>query len=136
MFHRIMIPVGLSERMELALDSVGQLAAAGAHVELFHVVERSSDIPDPELEPFYRTMQDRADKRLAEWASQLAAQGFETSADVRIGKTGPLILEHIREWGPDLVLVPSHAITGPDARLGTLSHQLAVFSPSPVLLLR
>jgi hypothetical protein len=135
-FHHILVPVSLSERTEVAIEAVPRLAAPGARVELFHVVARVADTDDPALEPFYAAMAERAGARLDAWCARLRDASLAASREVRIGKPGRLIMERIREVRCELVVMVSHVVTGPDGRVGTLSHQIAMLSPAPVLLLR
>lgn len=138
MFEKLLLPVDLSPRAELAIDAVRQIAVHAAAVELLHVVERIPGLEDPEIGEFYSELEARARKQLEAWAAPLEREGFEVTLTLRVGKRGTEVLRRVRESQCDLVVLASHPLdpAEPHRALGTVSHQVALVAPCPVLLLR
>jgi len=138
MFHKLLLPVDLSPRAELALDAVRQIAVHGAEVELVHVVERIPGLDEAEIDDFYTELEARARKQLEAWAEPLRQEGFRVTLTLSVGKRGSEVLRRVRESGCDLVVLASHPLDPdePSRALGTVSHQVALVAPCPVLLLR
>ncbi len=138
-FRRVLLPVDLSERSDLAVERASELAAQpGAAIILLHVVETIQDVPDQELEGFYGRLRDKAEKRLREWAHRLEAQGAEVRQEILFGRRGAQILRYAREQETDLIVLVSHALDPERAGggFGTISHQVALLAPCSVLLVR
>lgn len=136
MFRELVIPVDLSEHNSLAFDALRGVAAPGASVELLHVIEELSREADPEFADFYRALERKAREKLERWCELLRKDGFAARSHVCVGRRGAEVLRRAAEGGCDLIVMASHAITGPEAPLGTLSHQIAMLAPCSVLLVR
>jgi nucleotide-binding universal stress UspA family protein len=136
MFREVLIPVDLSDHNSIAFDALRGVAAPGASVELLHVVEQVTREADPELEAFYRALERKAREKLERWCEALRKGGFAARANVCVGRRGAEVLQRAGESRCDLILMASHAITGPEGPLGTLSHQIAMLAPCSVLLVR
>jgi len=138
MFNQILVPVDLSPHAELALAGLRQVATPSASVELLHVIERIPGLGDDEVGDFYGQLESRARQQLEIWASALQADGFRTELTLTIGKRALEIIRRARESGCDLLLLASHALNPeePARALGSVSHQVALIAPCPVLLLR
>ena len=75
------------------------------------------------------------------WARFLPAfeeRGFSVRREIVFGKRAPEIVRYATDESCDLVVVTSHRIDPerPTGSLGTISHQVALVAPCPVLLVR
>jgi nucleotide-binding universal stress UspA family protein len=136
MFRELLVPVDLSDHNRIAFDALREVAAPGASVELLHVVEQVTREADPEFEAFHRAFERKAREKLERWCEALRKDGFAARTRVCVGRRGAEILRRAGESRCDLILMASHAITGPEGPLGTLSHQVAMLAPCSVLLVR
>ena len=138
MFHHLLVPLDLSPRAELALTGVRQVASPGATVELLHVVEMVPGLDDEEVRAFYAQLEARGRRQLESWAQTLEKDGFRPSITLKVGKRAIEIIRRAQDSGCDLLLLASHALNpeDPARSLGTVSHQVALVAPCPVLLLR
>jgi nucleotide-binding universal stress UspA family protein len=77
---------------------------------------------------------------MSRWASQVAEHGFDVTAEITYGKRAQEIVRVAGEQPSDLVVMRSHVIDPDEAdsqeRLGTVSHQVALFAPCSVLVVR
>jgi len=138
MYFRVLVPLDLSARGELALEAVRKVASHGASIELFHVIERIEGLPERELSEFYDALESKADKFLEPFANALRDDGYHVAKEIRFGKRGPEILARADEIQCDLILLPSHALDPADPKrsFGSVSHQVALVASCPVLLVR
>ena len=141
MYNTILVPVDLSDSNERVL---GRAVALGnpdrSTITLLHVIEMVEDIPLDEDEDFYAELRDNADAKMSGWAGEVADHGFEVTAEVTYGKRAQEIVRVADASSADLIVMRSHVID-PDEdtsreRLGTVSHQVALFAPCSVLVVR
>ncbi len=139
MYSTILAPVDTSKKNEAVLRRTRQLADLEAHrIILLHVIELLQDVEFEEMEDFYRDLEDQAQSTLSEWANSLSDDGFDVQTEVTFGERGPVIVDAVDEFGVDLIVLRSHVFDqdNPDQSLGTVSHQVALFAPCSVLLVR
>jgi universal stress protein A len=139
MYRNILIPVDLSPENDPAVTAAGRLADPdGAAITLLHVVETLQDETDDELERFYDRLRERAERTLRRWTEELSQGGVEARSEVLYGKRAREILGFAEEHDIDLIVLASHAVDRdhPVESFGTLSHQVALLAPCPVLLVR
>jgi nucleotide-binding universal stress UspA family protein len=136
MFRELLIPVDLSDHNSIAFAALRDVAAPGASVELLHVIEQITREADPEVAAFYRALERKAREKLERWCEALRKDGFAARTHVCVGRRGAEVLRRASESRCEVILMASHAITGPEAPLGTLSHQIAMLAPCSVLLVR
>jgi nucleotide-binding universal stress UspA family protein len=96
----------------------------------------STSSSDPEFTAFYRSLERKAHEKLESWCEELRKQGLSPRARVCVGRRGAEILRRAQQTPCDLIMMASHSITGPEGRLGTLSHQVAMLAACSVLLVR
>lgn len=138
-FGHILIPLDFTEKNQAALDVGFELAVTNqARVTLLHVIE-TIDLPDdPEVEQFVNHLRERADRELEFRAQRFADAKLPVEWKIRIGKRSREIVEYEAEHAIDLIVLSSHPIDpeNPRASLATLSYQVAILSPCPVLLVK
>jgi nucleotide-binding universal stress UspA family protein len=141
MYDAMIIPVDLSASNDLVLDRATTFGTPGkTDVTLLHVIEMLDDIPLDEDPEFYEELRENAQSKIKQWAETLTEAGFEVTATVKYGTEGQAqeIVAAAREKEADLLVMRSH-IVDPDEssdQVGTVSHQVALFAPCSVLLVR
>lgn len=138
-FQHILVPVDFTEKNLAALDIVFDLAVASrARVTLLHVIETIDVEVDRELEQFYAKLQARADSELERLSQRFVAGELAVDRKTRYGKRALEIVKDIVERKADLVVMSSHKpdLTKPLQAWATLSYQVSVLCPCPVLLVK
>ncbi len=137
MFQHVLVPVDLRDRNRRALQTAGRMAGSDGEVTLLHVIE-TLDLPFDELEDFYQRLHDRAHAAMDEMAEPLSTSGRTVSQRVSYGNRLREILGYAEENLTDLIVMSSRRVDPSDAPTGfaTLSHQVAILSQVPVLLVK
>jgi len=139
MYDVLLIPVDLSSTNEHVLDTARALAASDqTHLVLHHAIETLQDEEPGEMDDFYDELREDAEETLNAWTSDLADDGFDVESLITYGERGPEITRVAEEQDADLLVMRSHRVDrdDPDSPVGTVSHQVAVFAPCSVHLVR
>ena len=138
MYDNILIPVDLSSANEAVFETARELGdPARTDIMLLHVIETLQDDEPGEMDDFYEELRQEADEKMTAWAAEIAEDGFEVEATITYGERGPEITRVADEEGVDLIVQRSHTVTRDDeTNVGTVSHQVAIFAPCSVLLVR
>ncbi len=139
MHDSILIPVDLSSTNEYVLDTAQQLGIPDqTQIQLLHVIETLQDEEDGEMDDFYEELREDAEEKMEAWAAQVGNNGFEVQSTILYGERGPKVTEVADEENIDLIVMRSHKVdrNDPDSNIGTVSHQVAVFAPCSVYLVR
>lgn len=139
MYDVLLIPVDLSGTNEYVLDTARELADPDrTQLVLHHAIETLQDEEPGEMDDFYDELREDAEEKLEEWASRLADDGFDVESLITYGERGPEITTVAEEQEADLLVMRSHRVDrdDPDSPVGTVSHQVAVFAPCSVYLVR
>lgn len=139
MYDVLFVPVDLSSTNEFVLDTARQLAVPNrTSLVLHHAIETLQDEEPGEMDDFYAELREDAEEKLDEWAGRLADDGFEVESMITYGERGPEITRVAEEQDADLIVMRSHRVDrdDPDSPVGTVSHQVAVFAPCSVYLVR
>jgi universal stress protein A len=138
-FTHILVPLDFTPKNAAAIDIAGRLAGpAGPRVTLLHVIETIEQATGKEIDEFYRSLAERAEKELCEAQRPLAAKGISVTAEIVYGRRGPEIVRYAAQRSVDLVVLSSHVIDAkePHKSWATLSYQVATFCSCPVLLVK
>lgn len=140
MYDSILIPVDLSSTNDRVLDRAMELGAPGeTSIFLLHVIEVLDDIPVEEDPDFYDELRENANEKIESWAGHLTEKGFSVTAEIQYGQQAQDIVATARDHDIDLIVMRSHVVD-PDEesreQVGTVSHQVALFAPCSVLLVR
>jgi nucleotide-binding universal stress UspA family protein len=136
MYKRILIPVDFTDKNLAALDQVYQLAKWGhGSVTLLHVIEKVENIPAKELKQFYQTLEKNARTRMSQYAKTFAKHSVPVTEKIVYGKRAEEIVRCALDEDIELIVVSSHKVEAPRG-WSTLSYQVAIFSPCPVLLVK
>ena len=138
-FQHILVPVDFTEKNLTALDVAFELAVANhARVTLLHIVETMDVDTDAELDQFYATLQARADSELERMAQRFVAAKIAVDRKIRFGKRLREIVGDSTDRKADLIVMSSHKpdLQNPTQTWATLSYQVSVLCPCPVLLVK
>lgn len=139
MYDSILVPVDLSSTNEYVLDTAQELGATDqTRIQLLHVIETLQDEEPGEMDEFYEELREDAEAKMEAWAAEMGANGFEVQSTIVYGERGPKVTEVADEEDTDLIVMRSHNVERDDseAQVGTVSHQVAVFAPCSVYLVR
>lgn len=139
MYDTILIPVDLSSTNEDVLRRAQQLGTPDqTHILLHHAIETLQDEEPGEMDDFYEELREDAEEKMETWTAEVAEAGFEVESLITYGERGPEITRVAEEHEADLVVMRSHRIRrdDPETSVGTVSHQVAVFAPCSVYLVR
>jgi nucleotide-binding universal stress UspA family protein len=139
MYAKILIPVDLSSTNDAVFSTVRDLADPDrTDIILLHVIETLQDDEPGEMDDFYEELREEADAKMKDWAAMIAEDGFEVQAAITYGERGPEITRVADEQAVDLIVQRSHKVSrdADETNVGTVSHQVAIFAPCSVLLVR
>lgn len=139
MYDSILIPVDLSSTNEHVLETAQELASPDqTELQLLHVIETLQDEEPGEMDDFYEDLREDAEEKMQTWAGMLAKNDFEVQSTIVYGERGPEVTRVAEEEDVDLIILRSHKVDrdDPDTTVGTVSHQIAVFAPCSVYLVR
>jgi nucleotide-binding universal stress UspA family protein len=138
-FQHILIPVDFTGKNRAALDIAFELAVQNkARVTLLHVIETISDLTDTEIGEFYGRLETRANTELETMGQRFEEAGLAVDRKIRYGKRLREIAQDSVDRQIDLVVLSSHKIEHdqPIENWGTLSYQVSIICPCPVLLVK
>lgn len=139
MYDSILIPVDLSSTNEYVLERARSLGdPEQTECVLLHVIETLQDEDPDEMDEFYEELRQEAQEKMETWAADVAEKGFEVQTTITYGERAPEIARVASEMNVDVIVMRSHRIDrdDPDTSVGTVSHQVAVFAPCSVFLVR
>lgn len=139
MYDTILIPVDLSSANEAVFSKARDLGDPDrTKIILFHVIETLQDDDPGEMDDFYEELREEADEKMKNWAAQIAEDGFEVQASITYGERAPEVTRAAGEHDVDLIVQRSHKIDPEEENpnVGSVSHQVAIFAPCSVLLVR
>lgn len=139
MFEHILLPVDFTEKNAVAIDVALQLAVAcQSRVTLLHVIERIGYAEDEEIGEFYNTLEAKAQENLAEMAGRFFETQLSVRQEILFGRRGPEIVRYAAQQDVDLVVLSSHKVNLAESTesWATLSYQVSILCPAPVLLVK
>lgn len=139
--RRILVPVDFSEQSMAGLQFAMELASiGGARLQLLHVIETKA------LPPFYgaSTMAEVSDRmercsieELVRLVGKISGPTAPYECHVELGNTPHVIAQFAKEKGSDLVVIPTHGLTGIKRMiLGSTAEQVVRLASCPVLTLK
>lgn len=139
MYDSIVIPVDLSSTNERVLEKAQALGDPDeTEVVLLHVIETLQDEEPGEMDDFYEELRADAEEKMTDWTAEMSQEGFTVEAKIVYGNRGPEIINVAEDEDADLIILRSRQIRQEDEEptIGTVSHQVAVFAPCSVYLVR
>mgnify|MGYP002622595142 CR=1 FL=1 len=144
-FQHILVPLDFSSKNLTALDVAFELASQNrARTSLLHIVERietSTETEEPidrELEEFYAQLEARARTELESLSQRFDAAGLDVEYKVWCGRRVQEIVQFSLDRDVDLVVLSSHPVDAehPVKSLATVSYQVSILCPCPVLMVK
>ncbi len=139
-FRHLLVPLDFSPKNMAALDIAFEIAEVNAaRVTLLHVIERIDEAAeDQDTAAFYERLRRRADAELESRCQRFVEAGLSAEYKVRFGKRAEAIVQFVIERDVDLVVLSSHPIDQkePARSVATISYQVSLFAPCPVLLVK
>lgn len=139
MFKSILVPTGLADKNEKAIRTALDLAVqSGANIYLLHVLEKLGGETDAEMEAFYLKLGETADHTLTQWQQRFQSEfpGVKIEKNIVLGKRAQEIISFCEKTHIDLIVMASRSLETDQQPFGTLSHQVALFAPISVLMVR
>lgn len=139
MFKHILVPTDFSERNRQALQIAVDLAAHyDGEVSLLHVIKRIAGGEDEEFADFYKKLEKKAHKKMAELASTHQNETVPLTTHIILGNRVEEIIRFSEEQEVDLIVMASHKINleQPDTGWGTISQKVGLLAQCPILLVK
>lgn len=139
LFRHIVVPLDFTAKNSAAVEIAFDLAQQHqSRVSLLHVIERIDLAADEGLTKFYESLRRNANEKLAPYVQRFVDAGIPAKEQLTLGKRGPEIVSYVQREKADLVVLSSHRIDPDVASSGwaTLSYQVAILCPCPVLLVK
>ena len=140
MYDTLLIPVDLSSANEAVFRTARELGAPDhTEIVLLHVIETLQDDEPGEMDDFYEELRAEADEKMSRWAAEIGEDGFAVRATITYGNRAREITRVADEEDIDLIVQRSHRVSrddDPETSVGTVSHQVAIFAPCSVYLVR
>ena len=109
MFHRILVPIDLTEKSLAAVDVAYEFATqSGAEVILLHVIETIEHVQFDELKPFYERLENSARKGLQECSERFVSNKLQVDQALVYGHRTKEIVDYAIENRVDLIVMASH----------------------------
>jgi nucleotide-binding universal stress UspA family protein len=138
-FHRIMVPVDLTNRNIPALQIAAKLALQNhARITLVHVIETLEGDTFEEFGKFYKRLEKQSRDKLEGLAEGLVSQGVAVHQEVLYGRRAEQLVQFAIEHQIDLIVLTSHKIDlkSPAQGWGSISYKVGILSQCPVLLVK
>jgi nucleotide-binding universal stress UspA family protein len=138
-FAHMLVPVDFSAQTQAILDVAWEMSVQSrARVTLLHVIEEIEHVADEEVEEFYGQLEARSRVELEAMVRRFAEAGLDVDWKIRYGKRLGEIVQDCVERQVDLVVMRSHPFDPQRPAEGwtSLSHQVSILCPCPVLLIK
>lgn len=138
-FQHLLIPLDFTEKNRAALDIAFEIAVQNrARTTLLHVIETIDGAADAELQSFYAKLQQRSQTELESAAQRFSQAGLTVDTKIRFGRRLHEIVQDAVDRQIDLIVMSSHVVDPqrPVQSLGTLSYQISMLCPCPILLVK
>ena len=139
MYKNILVPTDLTDKSEPAIREALSIAIrSDGQLHLLHVLEKLGGEIDGELEAFYQKLAGQADETLTRWQQHFQSEFPDVPIEkvIAVGKRAPEIIHCCEEERIDLIVMAARTVKPEQKSFGTLSHQVALFAPVSVLMVR
>lgn len=136
-YKRILLPIDLTDTNRDAVQQAVEMVDRDrGSIVLLHVVE-TLDLPYEEMRDFYEQLADAATRTMEEIISRDLA-GIQARNEVVFGKRTRSILSVAAENKSEIIILSSRPFDPDDATSAvmSISHQVSIFAPCSVMLLR
>lgn len=143
-YQHLLVPVDLRLPDQLALQTAFDLALQHqAHTTLLYVIESIDDggedeDEEDELQTFYAQVECKVRKRLVEMVQRFQDAGLEVRLEIVVGRTAHTVIQFSSTEKVDLIVMQAARIDvdRPEQALASVSHQVSLFCPCPLMLLK
>lgn len=138
-FSHVLVPVNFSEKTQALLEAAWEMSVQSrARVTLLHVIEAIEHVADDEVDDFYQQLEARSRAELEGMARRFSEAGLDVDWKIRYGKRVGEIVQDCVERRVDLIVMRSQPFDpqNPSEGWTSTSHQVSIFSPCPVLLIK
>jgi nucleotide-binding universal stress UspA family protein len=139
MFKHILLPVDLTDRHALALETAVNLArSCQGTLSLLHVIELIPGLPREEDRAFYERLERTARQHLARWTERIRRLNAEARGEVQLGNRVTTIVGYAVDHQTDLIVLtaPRFDPENLGSGWGSLSYKISILAPCPVLLVK
>jgi universal stress protein F len=136
MFKNVCVPVDLADRHERVLSAALRLLEPGGSVTLLHVIELIPGLDEAEERGFYDRLEASARGSMTTLGERLEGEGIAWQSEVVYGNRAREIVRYVVDANSDLVVLASHPLEADHPMPSTLSYQVGVLAPCPVLLVK
>jgi len=139
LFQNILLPLDFTEKHRAATDICLELAKQNhSRVTLLHVIETIDGLASDDVQDLYDKLSENARTSLSTIAARFHAGDLDAEMEIRFGKRGPEIVQCAIDRPANLVILSSHkvGIDDPVSNWATLSYQVSIVCPCPVLLVK
>jgi nucleotide-binding universal stress UspA family protein len=139
MFHRILLPVDLTDKHEPALNIAADLLEKSqGELTLLHVIELIPGLDRQEEKTFYGRLEDAAQKHLDGLASICKKRRLAGQAKILYGNRAAETARFARDWSADLIVLTAPRLdpADPAGSWGSLSYKISLLASCPVLLVK
>ncbi|MBT8402122.1 MAG: universal stress protein [Rhodothermia bacterium] len=136
-YRRILLPIDLTDKNRQAVkQAIEMVDRNDGSITLLHVVE-TLDLPYEEMQDFYEQLADTASRKMEEIISQ-DMSGIQALYEVVFGRRTRSILSFATENESDVIILSSRRFDPNDdgSAVMTISHQVSIFAPCSVVLLK
>lgn len=138
-FQHILVPVDFSEKNEVAIATVQELARLlQARVSLLHVIEFIDFPDDDEIASFYEKLKTRSQQELDRLLELFSDHTLDVSVETIINNRVHGIALYAAENDVDLIVMSSHPVNPEQRSHGwsTISYQVAAICQCSVMLVK
>jgi len=139
LFKNILVPLDFTVKNKAAIDVSLELAKQNnSRLILMHVIETIDGLDDGDIQDLYDKLRSSATTKLETIANPLRAENLQVDIEIGIGKRGQEIVRYAMAQDVDLVILNSHKVglDDPVRNWATLSYQVSIICPCPVLLVK
>jgi nucleotide-binding universal stress UspA family protein len=139
MFKHILVPIDLTDRNERTLRiAVGLARIKRSRVTLLHVIQAIAGESTRELRNFYKTLEQRSQRRLIRAAKRFVDAEVPVRTLVVIGEPAREIIRAAVARKVALIVMGSHRVMPrrPGRGFGTISYKVGIGCPCPILLVK
>jgi nucleotide-binding universal stress UspA family protein len=138
MFQHILVPIAFTEKNVRSVEIASNMALLfSAQLTLVHVIEELDLIAPRESKSFYRRLEENARTSMQTFATRVERPGLNLHQKLVYGHRVSGIVQTAEEVAADLIVLSSHRIDPNSGQgWGTISYQVALLAPCPVLLVK
>jgi nucleotide-binding universal stress UspA family protein len=139
MFHRILLPVDLTDKHQPALDIAAELVEKGhGELTLLHVIELIPGLDRQEEKGFYDRLEQSAQQHLDGLAGICKKRRLAVQTKILYGNRAAETARFARDSSAELIVLTAPRLdpADPAGSWGSLSYKISLLASCPVLLVK